>query len=165
MDISQQKEQFSLAIVHAIASVAGYATYRPTVDEDSVDIGIAARGTQGSRRSPRVEAQLKCTEVPDWHDDYIHYSLNLKNYNDLKGDDLCVPRILVIVVVPDVIDNWLIHSEQELVLRKCAYWFSLRKAVNTANTSSVTVKVPKSQLLTVEALKGIMKGISKGNLP
>lgn len=165
MDISQQKEQFSLAIIHAVASVAGYATYSPKVDEDSVDVGIAARGTLGSRRSPRVEIQVKCTEAPDWRKDYMHYPLKLKNYIDLRGDDLCVPRILVIVVVPDIIDNWLMQSEHELVLRKCAYWVSLRTAANTGNISSVTVQVPKDQQFTVESLKIILENISEGDLP
>ncbi|MCL6543278.1 MAG: DUF4365 domain-containing protein [Roseiflexus sp.] len=44
MNLSRQKEQFSIAWVRAVVSVAGYAVYHPEVDDDSVDLGIAVRG-------------------------------------------------------------------------------------------------------------------------
>jgi hypothetical protein len=59
MRINQREEQFSRAYVHAVASVAGYALYKPYVDDDSIDCGIAARGDAGIFFSPRVELQLK----------------------------------------------------------------------------------------------------------
>ncbi|MGB3655945.1 MAG: DUF4365 domain-containing protein [Rivularia sp. (in: cyanobacteria)] len=62
MEISQQKEQFSYAYLQAVTSVAGYSLYRPTVDDDSVDWGIAAKGIIGRIRAPRLELQLKSTE-------------------------------------------------------------------------------------------------------
>jgi hypothetical protein len=43
VDINQQKEQFSSNFVRVVAAVAGYALYKPEVDEDSVDWGIAAK--------------------------------------------------------------------------------------------------------------------------
>ena len=165
MDAGQQKEQFSVAYVHAVVTAAGFAVYWPTVDDDSIDIGIAARGVMGSRRSPRLELQLKCTEKSDWHGDNLHFVLKLKNYRDLQGDDLVVPRILVVVVVPEDLSLWLKHSEEELALRKCGYWLSLRKAASTGNTSSVVVKLPKRQQFTIEAVKQIMHDIAGGNPP
>ena len=60
MDLNQQKEQFSRAYVQAVAAAAGFATYIPDVDDDSIDMGIAAGGKE-SRRRPRLELQLKCT--------------------------------------------------------------------------------------------------------
>ncbi len=57
MDIRQQKEQFSNTYLQAITTVAGYSLYKPSVDDDSVDWGIAARGILGGKRSPRLELQ------------------------------------------------------------------------------------------------------------
>lgn len=105
MDISQQKEQFSNTYVRAIVSVAGYSTYRPEVDDDSVDIGIAARGGKGVIISPRLELQLKCTQRDILYDSSVRYQLNLKNYNDLRVNAL-VPRILVVVLVPENLADW-----------------------------------------------------------
>ncbi len=60
MEINQQKEQFSNAYLQAVASVAGYSLYKPAVDDDSVDWGIAARGTIGTYpcASLRIAAKI-----------------------------------------------------------------------------------------------------------
>lgn len=54
MDINQQKEQFSITYIRAIAAVAGYSLYRPEIDNDSVDLGILSRGGTGKIFSPRI---------------------------------------------------------------------------------------------------------------
>ncbi|MBW4477580.1 MAG: DUF4365 domain-containing protein [Tolypothrix brevis GSE-NOS-MK-07-07A] len=61
MDINQQKEQFSNTFLQAVTSVAGYSLYKPFVDDDSVDWGIAAKGIEGIVQAPRLELQLKST--------------------------------------------------------------------------------------------------------
>ncbi|KAB8316949.1 DUF4365 domain-containing protein [Tolypothrix campylonemoides VB511288] len=96
MDISQQKEQLSNAYVRAIASVAGCSLYKPDVDDDNVDIGIASRGGTEPILSPRLELQLKCTSRDTLEESYIKYPLKLKNYDNLRINTL-VPRILVVV--------------------------------------------------------------------
>ncbi len=58
--LNQMKEQFSHAYVKAVAAVAGFAWYKPSVDDDSIDLGLAQRGGGGTTRSPRLEIQLKC---------------------------------------------------------------------------------------------------------
>ena len=61
MDINQQKEQFSNVYLQAVTTVAGYSVYKPSVDDDSVDWGVAAKGATGPIRAPRLELQLKST--------------------------------------------------------------------------------------------------------
>ena len=164
MDINQQKEQFSNAYIQAVASVAGYSLYRPDVDDDSVDLGIAARGGTGPILSPRLELQLKCTSREILDSASVKYPLNLKNYNDLRINTL-VPRILVVVLVPDNLNEWLQQSEQELCIRYCGYWVSLRGQTATRNTTAVTVELPRSDRFTVEAIRGIIGRISLGGVP
>lgn len=53
MTEEQQKEQFSVAYVRAVAAVAGINIYRPEVDDDSVDIGFAARAFDGLPLRPQ----------------------------------------------------------------------------------------------------------------
>ncbi|KYC38899.1 hypothetical protein WA1_33340 [Scytonema hofmannii PCC 7110] len=53
MDINQHKEQFSNTYLQALTSVAGYSLYKPFVDDDSVDWGIAAKGGEGIVRCLR----------------------------------------------------------------------------------------------------------------
>ena len=166
MDINQQKEQFSNVYLQAVTTVAGYSVYKPSVDDDSVDWGVAAKGGTGPIRAPRLELQLKCTSKRDIQDDNsIRYPLKLKNYDDLRMDNFAIPRILVVVLIPETPEEWLTHSETELCFRGCGYWISLRGMPETPNTNSVTVPIPKTKEFTVAALQSIMEGISQGVQP
>ena len=165
MDLSQQKELFSNAYIRAVAAVAGYACYRPEPDTDSVDLGIAAAGAMGTTRSPRVELQLKCSARGLMDDTHVRYPLKVKNYNELRGEDFLVPRILVVVMVPDELDDWLQHSEHELAMRHCGYWASLRECDETENRRTVTVPIPREQQFTADALQQMLNRIANGGLP
>jgi hypothetical protein len=46
VDLNQQKQQFSIAYVRAVAAVAGYNVYKQEVDDESVDLGIAPTGVE-----------------------------------------------------------------------------------------------------------------------
>lgn len=54
MTEEQQKEQFSVAYVRAVAAVARVNTYKPEVDDDSVDIGFCARLVRDRALRPRL---------------------------------------------------------------------------------------------------------------
>ncbi|MEG3841815.1 DUF4365 domain-containing protein [Microcoleus sp. herbarium14] len=165
MDINQQKEQFSNTYLQAVATVAGYSLYKPFVDDDSVDWGIAAKGGTGRIRAPRLELQLKSTSRDVRENNSIRYPLKLKNYNELRIDDFAIPRILVVVLIPETIANWLTQSETETCMKDCGYWISLRGMPETQNTTAVTVAIPIANQFTVVALQSIMEGISQGVQP
>jgi hypothetical protein len=165
MDLNQQKEQFSIAYVRAVASVAGYNTYKPEVDDDSVDFGIAARGPFTTVHSPRLEMQLKCTSSYEIDEANLGFPLRLKNYDDLRNDLVMIPRLLVVVVVPECIDDWIEHGEEGLTLRRFAYWLSLRGRPETTNEKTVTVHLPKTKRFTVDALRDLMIKIGAGSPP
>jgi hypothetical protein len=166
MDSGQQKEQFSIAYLRAVVAAAGYNVYRPDVDDDSVDCGIAAGGTAYLPRKPRVELQLKCSARARLvTEEEIRFPLEIKNYEDLRGDDLIVPRILVVVLVPDSVTEWLRQSEEELALRHCGYWTSLRGLPPTQNRETVTVRLPRVQQFTPKALQEMMGRINDGDMP
>ena len=164
MDISQRKEQFSLAYVHAVATVAGFTLYRPDVDDDSIDLGVADRVNREIPRPPRVELQLKCTSDDVIRDQHLVYPLKRKNYDDLRLVDLVVPRILVVVLVPGDELQWLSLSEQELTLRRCAYWASLRGRGDTNNRRSISIHLPRQNLFSVEGLRVLMRRAGRKEL-
>jgi hypothetical protein len=114
MSPTTQKEQFSIAFVHAIATVAKVSATRPSVDDDSVDLYLSARGG----RSPMIGAQLKCTENETrLANGHLTFSLPIKNYDDLRRDTM-VPRILIVVVVPQEPGDWLQQLPEKMVLQK-----------------------------------------------
>jgi len=141
MTLNNQKEQFSIAYARAVAAAAGYKIYREEVDDESVDIGVARSGGSGTVRSPHCDIQLKCTSQNVLTGTSVQFALPLKNYNDLRATDLHVPRILVVLLVPDSVSDWLTQDEQSLCLYRCAYWQTLRGEPPTANITSVTVVI------------------------
>lgn len=166
-DISRCKEEFSKAYVRAICSVAKLAVHPPDVDNDSIDFTIKMKGKLSgfTVHSPHVDLQLKCTETAIANSDTFSYSLTLKNYDDLRVVDVQVPRILVVVLVPKEIAEWSYHNDDEMVLRKCGYWVSLRGLPESSNTTGVTVHVPTEQKLTVTSLQEMITRIGMGGLP
>jgi len=157
MDLNQQKEQFSRAYVRASAAAAGFDTYTLGVDDDSIDMGIAAGGKK-SRRRPRLELQLKCTakEIAD----VMRFPLKLKNYNDLRCD-CWVPRILVVVAVPVRRESWVTEMKNQFVMHCRAYWVSLAGWPQTTNTDNVTVELPPDQPFSVDELNRLMNLIDR----
>ena len=162
MDIAKQKEQFSKAYINAIAAQAGLNNAQPSVDDDSVDLVLIGRNFSGKIRNPHLELQLKCTSRELIKDDVIKFPLAIKNYNDLRGEDLLCPRYLVVLLVPDNVDEWSELRNDELVLRNTCYWVSIRTLPDKNNESTVTVNIPLSQKLTMDSLLELMRFASNG---
>jgi hypothetical protein len=165
MDLSQQKEQFSRAYVQAVAAVAGFAWSAPSVDDDSVDLTLSDRGGGGTIKSPKLDLQLKCHALATPNEPAFSYALKLKNFDDLRDESVMVPRILVVVLVPDRIHDWVYHTESELALRRCGYWASLRGHVASTNSANVTVSIDRSWAFHPAGLIQMMHRIGSGGLP
>lgn len=138
MFITTQKEEFSYAYISAVASTAGYSFQiapRP-LDMVGVDVTITGLVFPGSRRRTRLDLQLKCTSQDILDNENIKFPLEIKNYNELinsnPNDD---PLLLVVVLVPEKVEDWLRQSETELCLRRCAYWVSLRGQPESTNST------------------------------
>lgn len=151
MTPNQQMEQFSLAYVRAVAVSAGYQVTRPETDDDSVDGIMMAR----SGHRARIEFQAKATSRELLRSDGIHFPLPVKNYDDLRVDTL-VPRILVMLLLPNDNGDWVTQSDKELCLRYCAYWLSLVGMLPTPNSSSVMVAIPTSNVFNRAQLDDLM---------
>ena len=67
---------------------------------------------------------------------------------------------MVVVLVPDKVEDWLQQSEIELCLKRCAYWVSLRGQPQTTNQTTVTVYLPRTNIFSVDALKTLMQRIA-----
>lgn len=117
------------------------------------------------RKYPNLHLQLKCTSAIRSNGNLLRYPLEVKNYNKLQGPSYDAARILVVVYVPDSVNSWLKQSEEELAVRHCAYWLSLRNAPATSNSTTVTVPIPRENKFTVEALRTMMDQIGNGGFP
>ena len=161
MDLNQQKEQFSNAFVGAIASTAGLTIADPAPDVESVDFTLG----RPDEASPRIDLQLKCSAAAEVTDGNIPFSISVKNYDELRNGRTMVPRILVVVLVPDDPAEWLELNDERMLLRHCAYWMSLEGAEPTANEQSTTVYVPADQHFSVDAVDQLLDVIASGGRP
>ncbi|MEQ9355896.1 DUF4365 domain-containing protein [Coleofasciculus chthonoplastes] len=106
--------------------------------------------------------KLKCTSRAILDKNYLKYPLKVKNYEELRVPQQYPPLILVVVVVPDNINDWLYQSEEELCLKRCGYWISLAGETSTENQETVTVSIPRVNRFTVNSLTSLMQCIARG---
>jgi hypothetical protein len=159
MTENEQKQQLSVAYVHAVSARAGFACERPSVDDDSVDLRISASGlVHGTPivRSPIIEVQLKATSADGLKASHLSFALPVKNYNDLRQETMA-PRLLVVLALPPNPKEWLQQSEEEMISRRCAYWISLLGEPETSNTRTVTVHLPRKNQFSVQSLNDLME--------
>jgi hypothetical protein len=90
---------------------------------------------------------------------------SLDQYNDLRADTVSTPRIIVVLFLPSDEKDWLVHSEDALMLKNCAYWVSLREAEASNNAAAQTVYLPKHQTFDPVSLINILAKISKHEIP
>jgi hypothetical protein len=89
----------------------------------------------------------------------------VRSYSGLIRTDYQVPRILVVVRVPADAAEWISHGEEQLVLRRCGYWLSLRGAALTTNSSTIRVQIPRTNVLDAAALGSLMRQVAEGVAP
>jgi hypothetical protein len=157
------REQLSIAYIHAVASRAGYAWERTSIDRDGVDGRIHARGLVDRTavlRSPHIALQLKATTTLSGDADPMSYPLKQKNYDDLRGR-CAEPRYLALLVMPADEKDWLHLGPDALVLRRCMYWHSLRDAPDSGNETATTVHVSRANVLDVDALKRLIAAAAR----
>jgi len=166
MNIKSRQELLSRAYVQAVASVAGFDTYTFGVDNDSIDIGIASKGSSGTYKSPRLELQLKAPFKRNLiRTDVISYGISKKNYDDLRAR-VHVPRLLVAVMVADDEDRWLHHSEEQLIIRHCGFWASLNGLPDLPEDQDTkAIRFSRENLFNVESLTALMAIIADGGTP
>lgn len=163
------ESELSYAYLHAVASKAGMACTPAGRHEDSngVDAQVTAWGPftgGGYITEVTMKIQLKATvAVPADNGTHLSYSLQgIDRYDDLRSNALGVPRFLVVLFLPTADTDWLVHSVDSLILKRCAYWVSLRNAPPTTNSTATTVYLPKGQIFGPGQLVNLAAQLSHG---
>jgi hypothetical protein len=155
-----RQEAISRAYASAIAAGAGYTTYEPDFDRDSIDLGFAAGG--GMR--PNLHVQLKATINLRKEGEFFKFQLKKKNYDDLRAPTQ-VPRIVVVLALPRDEASWLNVSIARLIIRRCAYWASLQRQPELPEgQESVTIMIPTANRFDVDGLKKLMQAARLGGV-
>jgi hypothetical protein len=154
------------AYVHAVAALAGVGTSVPMPDY-GVDLSLRNIEQRGARHLDarlQLDLQLRSTTRANVTDTHIGYDLDVQTYEFLR--ELSQIRcLLVLLLLPEDEALWVSQSPEELVVRHCAFWHSLRGADPTTATSSIRVAIPRSQVFSAQALRDILNRLSQGGEP
>ena len=159
-----QKEEFSIAYVHAVAALADCSVTRAVIDINGYNLTISATNEDNLPRLPKIDVQLKCSSRDLLRDTSLNFALDVPTYRKLTNETL-VPRILIVLSVPTDLERWITQTEEEMTLRHGAYWVSLYGQGVTENEKTVSVHLPKAQFFTPLALTGIMNRVNQGHNP
>jgi hypothetical protein len=161
--------ELSYAYLHAVASRGGFACEWTSRHLDSAGVD-AVICEDGRRLAPdsvltsfEVHVQLKATyQKSALRDGRFSFSdLTVKQYDKLRNKHISSPRILVVLYLPENPSEWLGHSEDSLICKRCDYWVSLRSAPDSVNREYQTVYIPRRQVLSVEGLRELMTRFSR----
>jgi hypothetical protein len=133
-----------------------------------IDLTLEDILIRGRRRVPsgwKLDIQAKATTLASVDEARVRYDLEVRAYNDLRDPDAPCPRILVVLVLPEDEATWLTQTEGELILRRCAYWCSLRGWERTTRRKKVRLVIPRANLFSVAGLREIMGRIKQGIAP
>jgi hypothetical protein len=159
--------ELSYAYLHALASRAGFSCEYTTrhMDHAAVDAIVREDGRfladDSQLASFELCIQLKAT-YQRMHEANGRWSfpLPLTQYNKLRSVHVAAPRLLVVLLLPEDATEWLRHSEEGLVAKRCAYWVSLRGAPESENAERQTVSIPRTQVLSPQSLTELMTRFS-----
>ena len=147
------QEQLSLAYLRAVVSNAGFSLSEPTKDYYGIDGTVVDPNRRGVNR---VDFQLRSDKDYILRTDHIAYDLKAADYRRLIRDD-SLPRVLILLLMPENPDEWLAQSSEELCLRKCAYWLSLMGEPPVPNTSTKRVFVPLANVFNRDGLHDMFR--------
>ncbi len=170
LSIQNIESELSYAYLHAVASRAGFITEIAGRHTDDIGIDVTLRvvgrlANNSIFKRLSVDVQLKATakKLPFKNDRYS-YSLTRKNYDELRTTESTAQQLLIVFLLPKNQNEWLIHSEDALITKRCAYWLSLRGAPPSENDTSQTVYIPTANVLSVENLHELMTVFSRNEV-
>lgn len=155
MDDNTKKELFSYAYIKLVASISGLVVTETAraLDNVGIDITIRAPGIIKGILSPSIDAQVKCTVTNVTKNTSIKYPLLINNYRMLISKSV-TPQILIIVTVPTQLASCInvFDLQKETLVKSCAYWISLKGRQDTKNDKTITIEIPRENILTPDIL-------------
>jgi hypothetical protein len=167
MTAAHRQEALCRAYVQAIAAQAGLLWAR-TEQDYGIDLSLRSVAVQANRRRDagvQIDLQLKSTTRTTVTGTEVLYDLEVRAYDDLRSEACPCPRILVVLVMPVEESDWLRQTTEELCLRNCAYWVSLRGHPARDATRTVRIAIPLANVFSVEAVLGLMQRVGERRNP
>ena len=161
------EECLSRAYVYAVAGRAGVNLAGSIKDYGTDGTFRDVQRSNGMRFESgwSLDFQLKASINCGIEQDSIVYDLDADTYRKLllRRQNGATPIILIVLALPSAITDWLVHSEDELLLRRCCYWW-LVAGDWSDNSRTVRVRIPRCQQLTPDGLTVLLQQLKDGVL-
>jgi len=160
--------ELSYAYLHAVTARAGFGCQAGSRIDDGASVDALVRvyekmSVDSLLWNFPIEVQLKATKqvLTEIDGRYSYFFQGIKRYDKLRDPGSPLPKLLIVLLLPDDPAQWLTLDENSLISRRCAYWVSLEGAPASDNETGKTIAIPRSQLLTVEALRNVALRLSR----
>jgi hypothetical protein len=161
------ESELSYAYLHAVASKAGMSCETTGRHTDNMGVDAQIRAVEvftpdSILTDISLDVQLKATinKPPEENGKISYFIKGVERYEKLRKNTIAIPRILVVYFLPEKSDEWLQQTNEHLILRRCAWWVSLKGGIESNNQSGQTVYLPNNQVFNVEELRRIMMRLS-----
>lgn len=168
------KSELSYAYLHAVAARAGvecHGTGRHS-DGAGVDAFLRAKGKfhdDSKLTQFTVDVQLKATSTtprePSKKEAHYAFDMEVPHYKKARYATGSRNNELLVIVLflPNDPTEWLHHTVDGLLAKRCAYWVSLCDAPETTNSDkgSQVIYLPKKNVLSVDGLRDVLGRISR----
>jgi hypothetical protein len=161
---NHRQEALCRAYVLAIAARCGMSASvsNPDYGIDLTLNDIAVSGDHRAESGYKIDIQAKSATHASLSRDHVRYDLDVRSYETLRQPNVGCPRILVVLVLPEKEKDWSVQTEDQLIVRRCAYWLSLRGWPGTANRRSIRLAIPRANVFSIEALQRLVARIKTG---
>jgi hypothetical protein len=164
---NQRQENISRAYVRAIAALPGVICGDVATDF-GIDMylrSVTERDGQYIDSGDQLDLQVKSSSLSTVTETEVVHDLEIRSYDVLRQNRPRCPRLLVLLVVPAEEGEWISQSLDELIIRRCAYWHSLRGAEPATTTKTTRITIPRTNVFSVEAVQRMMNALHEGRLP
>ncbi len=159
MDLNHQMELISIAMTTAVCAKTG-CNWSVRMQDFGVDLNIHGENWP---LQPQIDIQLKSTRIchaPLSNQSTFKYPLRVKNYNDLRAKTIR-PQLLLLVLVPEAIDEWLIDEFDRISFKYGLYWVNLRGRPPTTNRQTVTIEISLANRFNAQSLEKMMTQLNQ----
>ena len=163
---SHIKERLSVAYVTAVVARAGSALSFTNGSDYGTDAYISevieTPNGKFTESGISLKCQIKSTTSFSLISNNVVYDMEVGAYNKLatrQGRDC----ILVLLCLPNDAAEWLSLNENQLIIKKCCYWFYI-SGPKSANTSSHRIRIPRSQVFAPQAVIDLLTLVRNGGL-
>lgn len=161
------EEALSLAYVSAVAGRVGVdmSFQRKDYGIDGTFRPVKDLGKKKMSSGFPIDFQLKASKYCELGPTHLAYDLSVETYDKLlwRRSEGGTPVVLIVHALPDDDLDWLIHSEDHLLLKRCCYWCVV-DGTATKNKYNIRIKIPRTQQFNPTALEDLLVAARAGTL-